>query len=103
MSKQLTFDEITEFMATGKGTHPKPPEPPEVLTPDSLRWEMFIEGLESWLSECGCDGDSGEHVHRRAKAVMHKMGGINIDASLNYFESEGGYCDCEIVLNVAWK
>ena len=73
---------------------------PEILTPDSPRWETFIEGLESWLSENdGCDGDR-EHVHRCAKAVMHKMGRINIEASLSYFEDHGGYCDCEILLNV---
>jgi Protein of unknown function (DUF2695) len=71
----------------------------EILTPDSPRWETFIEGLESWLSECGCDPD-GEHVHRCAKAVMYKMGGINVDASLAYFKDHGGYCDCEILLNV---
>jgi len=74
--------------------------PSEILTPDSPRWGTFIEGLESWLSECGCDGDSGEHVHRCAKAVMYKMGGINVEGSLAYFEDHGGYCDCEILLNV---
>jgi hypothetical protein len=31
---------------------------------------------------------------------MHKMGGINVEVSLAYFEDHGGYCDCEILLNV---
>ena len=58
----------------------------EILTPDSPRWGTFIEGLDNWLSECGCDGDSGEHVHRCAKAMMYKMGGIDVEASLAYFQ-----------------
>jgi hypothetical protein len=28
------------------------------------------------------------------------MGGINVEASLAYFKDHGGYCDCEILLNV---
>jgi hypothetical protein len=70
---------------------------PEVLTPESPRWERFIAMLESmeW-----CDGDAGANVHRHAKAAMAAMGGIDIEATLAFFESRGGYCDCEILLNV---
>jgi hypothetical protein len=31
---------------------------------------------------------------------MSEMGGVDIPASLEYFEEHGGYCDCEILLNV---
>ena len=47
-----------------------------------------------------CDGDAGANVHRYAKAAMAAMGGIDIEATLAFFESRGGYCDCEILLNV---
>ena len=69
----------------------------EILTPESPRWEQFTDMLGSmeW-----CDGDAGAHVHRYAKAVMAAMGGIDIEATLAFFESHGGYCDCEILLNV---
>jgi hypothetical protein len=74
---------------------------PEVLTPKSPRWERFIAMLESM--EC-CDGDAGPKVHRHAKAAMAAMGDIDIEASLAFFMSNGGYCDCEeILLNVAWR
>ena len=72
----------------------------EVLTPESPRWEQFTGLLESTGSVWGCDGDAGDHVHRHAKAVMAAMGGIDIEATLAFFESRGGYCDCEILLNV---
>jgi hypothetical protein len=72
----------------------------EVLRPGSPRWPQFIEQLESMIALHGCDGARGETVHRRAKLVMCNMGCIDIDASLAYFEENGGYCDCEILLNV---
>ena len=31
---------------------------------------------------------------------MAEMGDINIEATLAYFEDHGGYCDCEILMNV---
>jgi hypothetical protein len=31
---------------------------------------------------------------------MKTMGGIDIVASLDYFARHGGYCDCEILMNV---
>ena len=72
-----------------------------VLTPESPEWERFIAMLNSmdW-----CDGDESETapgcVHRHAKAAMTAMGGINIEKTLDYFKDHGGYCDCEILLNV---
>jgi Protein of unknown function (DUF2695) len=72
----------------------------EILTPESPRWEQFTDMLDTLGSMEGCDGDAGEHVHRHAKAVMAAMGGIDIEATLAFFESRGGYCDCEILLNV---
>jgi len=98
MSKQLTFDEITEFMATGKGTRPNPPKRPEVLTPDSPRWGEFVRRLCSAMdSRGGCAGGTNKE---NAIAAMREMSGIDIEASLEYFEDHGGYCDCEILLNV---
>jgi hypothetical protein len=35
-----------------------------------------------------------------ARAILEKMGNIDIGASFDYFEEHGGYCDCEIVFNV---
>jgi hypothetical protein len=81
-----------------------------VLTPQNPRWGEFVDRLSAALyiddEHWRCDGDEGqnrttpEHVHRYAKGVMAAMGGINIAASLKFFEAHGGYCDCEILFNV---
>ena len=78
----------------------------EILTPKSRRWDEFADALfavtrvpgnpDEWL----CDGDAGEHVYRYAKAVMTKMGNIDIAGTLAFFREHGGYCDCEILFNV---
>jgi hypothetical protein len=79
----------------------------EVLTPDSERWDVFTETLYLALFPDGndnkgskCLGDSGPSVHYYAKEVMRDMGGIDIAASLEFFQAHGGHCDCEILYNV---
>jgi hypothetical protein len=68
----------------------------EVLTLESPRWKEFTDALDVALMRHGCDARS----LRNAKRVMAAMGGIDIPASLAFFESRGGFCDCEIFLNV---
>jgi hypothetical protein len=79
----------------------------EILTPGSPRWEQFLDALDAMLGEKGCDGDgmgdfNPAHIHRHAKTVMRSMGNVDIAGSLAYFEAHGGYCDCEILLNVPY-
>ena len=80
------------------------PEMTTVVTPESPEWEAFVDALFDATERNGCDGDEGEAapgcVHRHAKAVMTSMGGIDIEKTLDYYEDHGGYCDCEILLNV---
>lgn len=82
----------------------------EVMTPAHPRWDEFCDRLDG---EEGCnfhkDAATGETVwtckggtdKSFATAILASMGGINVPASLEYFEQHGGYCDCEILLNVA--
>ena len=75
----------------------------EILTPESPRWAAFADELFKVTRICDGDG-SGESnpdlVHRYAKKVMADMGNVDIPGSLAFFEAHGGYCDCEILLNV---
>jgi hypothetical protein len=70
-----------------------------VLTTESPRWNEFTEALGQIVFPAegilNCT-----HNHRHAEQVMSEMGGVDIPASLEYFEEHGGYCDCEILLNV---
>jgi len=67
----------------------------EVLTPESPRWNEFVDALDQAGRAGGC-----HHDHRLAKRVMTEMGNIDIEESLVFFESRGGFCDCEILINV---
>ena len=66
-----------------------------VLTRDDPRWQTFCRLLNAALSERGC-----HHDQRSAEIVLQEMGGIDIESTLAYFDDNGGYCDCEILLNV---
>ena len=81
----------------------------DVMSPAHPRWREFAERLEG---PDGCDfreGDQGPtwtclggRNRPRAVEIMRTMG-LNDDAvlaSLDYFDNHGGYCDCEILLNV---
>jgi hypothetical protein len=68
----------------------------EILTPASLRWGEFTDALVQSLKRHGCDAQSQRH----AKRIIAAMGGIDVEGSLAYFRKYGGYCDCEILINV---
>ena len=68
----------------------------EILTPKSRRWKAFTEALELALRFNGCDSRG----HRLAKPILSVMEGVNIPETIEFFKANGGYCDCEILLNV---
>jgi hypothetical protein len=78
----------------------------ELMTPEHPLWEEFIDQFGNCvlvedekgniLSQCKGGTDKSH-----ATAILKMMPGIDIEGSLDYFEAHGGYCDCEILLNVA--
>jgi hypothetical protein len=68
----------------------------EILTPNSDRWKTFILAVEAAVKIDGCDAKT----QRLAKRIMTDMGNVDIPGSIEYFEAHGGYCDCEILMNV---
>ena len=83
---------------------------PGVMTIDHPRWDEFEERLGG---PEGCDfreDDDGEiywrcsaHTRDQAVAILRDMGITDGDllGTLDYFDEHGGYCDCEILFNVA--
>jgi hypothetical protein len=67
------------------------------MTPDSRRWKEFARQLDAAIGERGCAAGTNKD---NAISVMRDMGGIDVEGSLEYFEDHGGFCDCEILLNV---
>lgn len=80
----------------------------EILTPDHPRWLEFVnkllgpEGCNFWQDGDGethwqCDGD----LSNARKILRKHFPEVNIDKTLEYFQENGGICDCEIVFNVS--
>jgi len=77
-----------------------------IMTPEHKLWGEFVnrltgpEGCNIFQDKYGivkwyCNGDT-----RLAASILKTMEEIDVDKSLAYFEEHGGYCDCEILLNV---
>jgi hypothetical protein len=82
-----------------------------ILSPDLLLldqpnpyqaiWDHFIEQLIERIKETPCDNDFTQA--REVLEEMNKRGeNINIEETLADMEAHGGYCDCEILMNVVW-
>lgn len=81
----------------------------DILTVDHHRWDEFAGILEG--PDC-CDFRKDEKGETRwkcaggkdksmAEEVLRDMGGFNIPRTFEHFDRHGGYCDCEILFNVA--
>ena len=82
------------------------------MNKDHELWDEFIERLEgpegcnfrrtdpddSKTTTWKCSGGSNKDF---AVTILKTMPDINIDGSLKFFEDNGGFCDCEILFNVA--
>lgn len=60
-------------------------------------WKKFITRLTTAVNKNGCKAGNDKSL---ATNILKKMGNIDIPNTLQYFEDEGGYCDCEILFNV---
>ncbi len=79
-------------------------------TPQHPRWKEFRDRLEG---PGGCNftqsdpaEDAGtirwdcNHDLAFARAILEDMVGVDVEASISFFEANGGFCDCEILFNV---
>ena len=80
----------------------------KIMTTKHPQWAEFISRLkgpegcnlrvENGKAVWDCDSGTSKD---KARTILERMGGIDVAASLKYFENRGGYCDCEILFNVA--
>src|SRR5262245_63932034 len=68
------------------------------------RAEVELEAAETaqaWSAIDGCASSHGEAPpHATSRAVLASMGGYDLDASVEYFKTHAGHCDCEVLLNL---
>jgi hypothetical protein len=82
---------------------------PEVMTPKSPRWDEFCDALDEAVGLLDCGGDStfppnpDWPTHALTKRVLTLMGHVDVEASIDFYKQHGGYCDCEVMLNVVMK
>src|SRR5262245_35465091 len=81
---------------------------PMIMRPGQPRWQEFmwrLKGPEGLNARLGPGGALQWDCHddlRGSAAVLARMGLTlrEIEASCRYFARQGGYCDCEVLLNV---
>ena len=68
----------------------------EVLTPSHKYWKALCFRLSQ--SQC-------KHDFRNTEKILKSLPNIDVEESLNLYRELGGFCDCEILLNVeeSWK
>jgi hypothetical protein len=74
-----------------------------VMTPINPRWHEFCDKLAG--EKYRCNGplrmeDGTLRLESFAVQILSEMGNMDIESSVAFFERHGGYCDCEILLNV---
>lgn len=73
----------------------------ELMTPSNPHWKEFINrlaGPEGCSPATKCNG-TGQRPF--ARAILEKMGNIDIEATFKYFDDRLGYCDCQILSEVS--
>lgn len=79
-----------------------PIEPGYVMRPGHPLWRSFCTELGGpEFLDFKATGWKCPHTIARpyARRILAKHG-ADVEASLNFFSSQGGYCDCEILFNV---
>jgi hypothetical protein len=72
----------------------------EILTWNHPRFRDFAgEFTDRFMAE-ELQGNACQHDLRLARHTLETMGGVDVEASLSWFRTQGGYCDCEAGLNV---
>jgi|HubBroStandDraft_3_1064219.scaffolds.fasta_scaffold1710055_1 hypothetical protein len=66
----------------------------DIMTPEHPRWDEFCSELDHSIA---CDQCYDECAG--AREILTKYA-VDIDASVEYFREHGGFCDCEILMNV---
>lgn len=86
-------------------SHLKLPHPlPFLMHPEHPRWEEFAVRL--WVEldfewdEEGIRGKCNNLTSRPCASKILKEMGADVAASLALFEMRGGFCDCEIIINI---
>jgi hypothetical protein len=69
----------------------------ETMNFDHPKWSEFISMMGDELTINPCTSTTEKPL---AKKVLEEIGNVDIEKTFRFLESQGGYCDCEIMFNV---
>ena len=75
----------------------------EILTEKHSLWKGFIHRLDMELHH---KFDNGEMIGKcngdlcQSTKILKSLYNIDVDKTIEYFENKGGFCDCEVIMNV---
>lgn len=76
----------------------------KIMDKRNVNFTEFIEELDK---KCNFRGQGDEmkwdcgNDHQFCKEILQNYENIDIEATIKYFEKNGGHCDCEVLFNVA--
>lgn len=59
---------------------------------------QLVELLDAEFHECGCD-----HDLKLTEQILSNLDVKDVLSVLAWLEEQGGYCDCEVMMNVEQK
>jgi hypothetical protein len=65
----------------------------QILTPRHKHWDDFAEAMLNLIEPC-------DYTNKGAQSILQTIKGVDVEGTLEQFKTMGGYCDCEIRLNV---
>jgi len=77
-----------------------------ILDKNHEKWDWFVDELNG---PNGCDfrrNQDGKETwtccndHELSRKILATVEGVDVEKTIEYFEKNGGYCDCEICFNV---
>ena len=75
----------------------------EIVTHSHKYWNALIYRLENsllvyqngkWIAKCDCD-------LKITRKILKSLPQVDVEGTIEYLQSYGGFCDCEVLMNVA--
>jgi hypothetical protein len=65
----------------------------EIMAPSHERWNEFLDKM--FIRFVGCDED-----YTTTQSVLQEIPGVDVDRTLDFFLSQEGFCDCQVLSQV---
>ena len=76
---------------------------PAILTPQHDCWDIFVTKLNAALTRQPCTDTPERPLTRKILTQLAQHDTLDVEATLRWFDSLDGYCDCEVLWHVVGK